>query len=131
MTADLKHVLCIDDEEDILEVAGMSLEAVGGLQVSRANNGAEGIACAKSVHPDMILLDVMLPGMDGPETLKKIKQDDALKGIPVVFMTARVQPEEVKKYLSYGAIAVIEKPFDPMTLAGKVQQAWKESHGPE
>ena len=129
MAPELKHILCIDDEEDILEVASMCLEAVGGLKVSRATSGNDGISVARQEKPDVILLDVMMPLMDGPTTLKKIMQDDSLKKIPVIFMTARAQPEEVKKYLSYGAIDVIEKPFDPMLLAQQVQQVWSRHHG--
>lgn len=124
MKTELEHVLCIDDEADILEVAGMCLETVGGLAVTRCNGGAEGIEKAREVAPDLILLDVMMPGMDDPTTLEKMRADAALEHIPVIFMTARVQPGEVAEYIARGAIAVIEKPFDPMTLAEQVRKAW-------
>jgi CheY-like chemotaxis protein len=126
MTAPLQHILCIDDEPDIIEIAGMCLETVGGFKVTLCTNSAEAVTLAKEAQPDLILLDVMMPVMDGPTTLKKIREDHSLDAIPVIFMTARVQPQEVKEYLGFGAIGVIEKPFDPMALSNQVLQLWKD-----
>ena len=121
---DLTHVLCVDDDPDILEVAQISLELVGGLTVTGLGGGAQCLAEAETIRPDLILLDVMMPGMDGPATLKALKAVPALKAIPVIFMTARVQEVEVEQYLAMGAVAVIPKPFDPMTLADQIKAIW-------
>lgn len=128
MTAPLSHILYIDDEADILEIAGMCLEGVGGYRVSSSSNGEDGFKLAMAEKPDLILLDVMMPVIDGPATLQKIHSHPDLANIPVIFMTARVQPENIEKYMSMGAIGVIEKPFDPMTLADQVQNLWKNAH---
>lgn len=127
MKKELKTVLCIDDEADILDVASLALEMVGGLSVARAGSGAEGIKQAKAVRPDLILLDVMMPAEDGPATLARMRADPEIAGIPVIFMTARVQQEDIEKYLSLGAAGVIEKPFDPMTLAGQARDIWEKA----
>tara|TARA_R110002124_G_scaffold118016_1_gene275220 strand:+ start:11002 stop:11391 length:390 start_codon:yes stop_codon:yes gene_type:complete len=124
MTSDLTHVLCVDDDPDILEVAQISLELVGGLTVTGLGSGPLCLAGAETIRPDLILLDVMMPGMDGPATLTALKAAPGLRDIPVVFMTARVQEVEVDQYLALGAVAVIPKPFDPMTLADQIKAIW-------
>ncbi len=124
MTDSLTHVLCVDDDPDILEVARISLELVGGLRVTSLNSGALCLAQAGTVRPDLILLDVMMPGLDGPATLAAMKADPALQDIPIIFMTARVQPAEVEQYRALGAAGVIPKPFDPMTLADQIKAMW-------
>jgi CheY-like chemotaxis protein len=110
-------VLIIDDEEDIRELARISLERVGGLQVLAAASGPEGLELAASAHPDAIVLDAMMPGMDGPETLTKLKADNATEPIPVVFLTGSVQEVERDRFRSLGAVGILPKPFDPMKLA--------------
>ena len=129
-TPPLRRILCVDDERDILDVAQMCLEVVGGYNVTCCEGGQAALRQAAADPPDLILLDVMMPNMNGPETLKALRKSQALKAIPVVFMTARVQTNEVKSYLKLGAVAVIPKPFDPMALAGEVQKAWEVAHGP-
>ena len=121
----LKHVMCIDDEEDILQVTRLALETVGGLQVSVCKGGAGALAQAKQVRPDLILLDVMMPGMDGPSTFRVLKADLEVAEIPIIFMTAKVQPSEVSNYIKLGALGVIPKPFDPMTLAKQAESLWE------
>jgi two-component system OmpR family response regulator len=128
MNNKLQHVLIIDDEDDILEVAQMCLETVGGLQVTALNSGVEAIAKAQSINPDLILLDVMMPKMDGPETLKSLRQNAALNDVPIVFMTARVQPVEIEQYMQLGASGVVAKPFDPMTLSVQITEIWEKLH---
>src|SRR4051794_33815820 len=96
-------VLIVDDEEDIRELARISLERVGGLRVLTASSGEEGIVLAGSELPDAILLDAMMPGMDGPETLERLKADAATASIPVVFLTGSVQEVERQSYLALGA----------------------------
>jgi len=122
----LKKILCIDDEEDITEVAGMALETLGNLEVLKSNSGSSGIEKATNLQPDLILLDVMMPEMDGPATLGKILSNPDIKHIPVIFMTARVQPKEIQEYIDMGAIGVIEKPFDPMSLYQTIKNIWNE-----
>ena len=119
------QVLCVDDDPDILEVAQLSLEAVGGFRVASAASGAEALTVAKRVQPDIILLDVMMPDMDGPTTLQALRAQPATARIPVVFMTARVQSSEVIEYLEQGAAGVIAKPFDPMTLSAQLTEFWR------
>lgn len=121
---ELKHLLCVDDEPDVLSIEQMCLETVGGYQVSTATNGIEALDKALSIQPDMILLDVMMPELDGPATLKRLKEKPETQNIPIVFMTARVRNTEIDEYLALGAHGVISKPFDPMTLSEKVAELW-------
>jgi len=114
-------VLIIDDEEDIRSIASMSLGILGGVDVVEADGGEDGIAKAASEHPDAILLDMMMPGLDGPATLVKLKENPATKSIPVIFLTARAQSSEVEKLKALGASGVLPKPFDPTTLASQVK----------
>lgn len=122
----LDRVLVIEDEADIRTVARLALEAVGGFTVETCASGSEGCERAQTFLPDIILLDVMMPEMDGPATLHALRQHAALAAVPVVFMTAKVQPQEVAHYRSLGAIDVIAKPFDPMTLAATVRRIWSQ-----
>jgi CheY-like chemotaxis protein len=114
------RALLIDDEEDIRKIGRMSLTAVGKIPTVVAASAAEGLALARAEPPDVILMDVMMPGMDGPTALGELRRDPRLAHIPVVFMTARVQRTDVERYLSLGVLGVIQKPFDPMTLAAEV-----------
>lgn len=114
-------ILLIDDEDDIRTIAEMSLGTVGGFEVVLAENGRRGVALALSEKPDAILLDVMMPGMDGPTTLATIRSNSQAGGIPIIFMTAKIQSKEREAYLALGAAGVIPKPFDPMTLATDIK----------
>ncbi|WP_435640449.1 response regulator [Micavibrio aeruginosavorus] len=122
--APLHHILYIDDEEDIRTVAQMALEMVGGMSVAVCCCGRDGLDAARANPPQMILLDVMMPDMDGPETLAALRADPALAGIPVAFMTAKIRPEEISELMKLGAAGVIAKPFDPMILADQVRNVW-------
>lgn len=115
-----KRVLLIDDEHDIREVAVLTLETVGGWTVFDASSGEEGIATAIAEQPDVILLDVMMPAMDGPTTLLRLQADDATSSIPVIFLTAKVQPADRRRFAELGVRGVISKPFDPMRLTHEV-----------
>lgn len=128
MSKTLQRIICIDDEDDILQVACMCLETVGGYEVTPCHSGEEGIKKALEIVPDLIMIDVMMPGLDGPATLEKMRMHDTLDRIPIIFMTARVQPAEVEEYLQNGATSVVAKPFDPMTLAKEVQAIWGRIH---
>ena len=124
MTAPLTHILCIDDEDDILQVAKLSLEMVGGFQVSLCHGSQKAVAEAGRLRPGLILLDVMMPERDGPATLEALRSEPSTADIPVVFMTAKVQAAEVAHYLGLGALGVISKPFDPMTLPDQIKTLW-------
>ncbi|MBW4681227.1 MAG: response regulator [Microcoleus vaginatus WJT46-NPBG5] len=117
-----KRILVIDDEEDIREVAQLSLEMVGGWEVITAGSGSEGIAKAEAELPDAILLDVMMPDMDGPATFAKMQLIKATQQIPVILLTAKVQATDQRRFAELGVAGVIAKPFDPMNLANQVAQ---------
>jgi CheY-like chemotaxis protein len=123
-----RRVLIIDDEEDIRAVAAMSLEAVAGWEVMQASSGAAGITRAQEQMPDAILLDVMMPVMDGPTTFRQLRANPITARIPVILLTAKVQAADQKRFSDLGVSAVMFKPFDPMTLAGDIAQAlgWKD-----
>ena len=129
MTGELKRILFVEDEEEIREVAKMALEAVGGFELVACASGAEAIAAAPAANADLLLLDVMMPGMDGPATLEALRHIPATAQTPVIFMTAKVQPAEIAYFRSLGAIEVIAKPFDPTQLSRMVLDAWKHAHG--
>jgi two-component system alkaline phosphatase synthesis response regulator PhoP len=118
----MKKVLLVDDEDDIREVAQMSLEVTAGWTIEGANCGSAGIEKAKSLKPDAILLDVMMPDMDGPTTFKKIQEIPELAGTPVILMTAKVQASDLEEFKAIGVSGVIAKPFDPMSLAERVKE---------
>jgi two-component system OmpR family response regulator len=118
----IAKVLLVDDEPHIRRVAELSLTRVGGWSVVLAESGPDAIAAAERERPDVILLDVMMPDMDGPTTLRALQERDAVAGIPVVFMTAKVQAHEVARYLGLGAAGVICKPFDPVKLPEHVRR---------
>ena len=118
----IRKVLLAEDEEDIRKVAQISLQFRGGWEVTLANNGEECLAKAASDPPDVILLDCMMPKLDGYETCRRLKQDPALRHIPVIFLTAKAQETEVKKGLSLGAVGYLIKPFNPMSLAAEISQ---------
>jgi two-component system OmpR family response regulator len=126
----LERVLYVEDDNDIREVAGMALEAVGGLKVMLCASGEEAVRDAEAFAPDMVLLDVMMPGMDGPATLVALRAVPALADVPVVFLTAKVQPSEVAEFLSIGAVDIVAKPFDPMLLAASLRAIWARLQGP-
>lgn len=120
----LERVLYVEDDKSIQAVAQLALEAVGGLTLCVCTSGEEALEKAPGFAPQLILLDVMMPGMDGPETMQKLRLLPELAAVPVVFMTARTQGRDVQGYLELGARDVIPKPFDPMQLARQVQAIW-------
>ncbi|MBZ0104530.1 MAG: response regulator [Sulfuricella denitrificans] len=127
MSTDLKRILYVEDEPDIQAVARLALEAIGGFTVEVCNSGQEALEKAPSCAPQLILMDVMMPGMNGPDTLRKMREIPSLEATPVIFMTAKVQPSEIQDYKSMGALGVIPKPFDPMTLAATVSATWAQA----
>jgi len=121
-----KRLLVIDDEDDIREVATLSLELTEGWTVMTANGGSAGTALALSMEPDAILLDVMMPDMDGPSTLRALQEREATRSIPVIFLTAKVQTADRQRYMQLGVRGIIPKPFDPLTLGQQIKDvlAW-------
>jgi len=115
-----RRILIVDDEDDIREVAQMSLEMVAGWEVFAARDGEEGLRMAAEHRPDAILLDVMMPGMDGPATAVRLRDDPQTAGIPVILLTAKVQPADRRRFEGLSVAGVLAKPFDPMDLANQV-----------
>ena len=115
-----RKILIIDDEDDIREVAALSLESVAGWEVAMASSGAQGIVRAEEIQPDAILLDVMMPGMDGPSTFRELRKNPATSRIPVLLLTAKVQATDQRRFADLGVEAVLFKPFDPLTLSAQI-----------
>ncbi len=126
MTKTLSRILMVEDEPDIQAVARVALEVVGGFAVEMCSSGKEAWEQVLRHKPDLILMDVMMPGLDGPSTLHALRANPATAGFPVIFMTAKVQSHEVAHYKEIGALGVIAKPFDPMTLASTVRAIWDQ-----
>jgi len=120
----LDRIMLVEDEEDIRAVAELALEAVGGFTLTTCPSGQNALETLAVFRPQLIVLDVMMPGMDGPTTLKAIREHPEFVNTPAIFMTAKVQPDEVNGYLSQGAVAVIPKPFDPMVLSDRIRDIW-------
>lgn len=122
----LKKILYAEDESDIREIAKIALEDIGGFTVTYCSNGCEVLEKIKNAQPDLILLDVMMPEMDGPTTLQELRKLPVFNKIPIIFMTAKIQPEEIAQYKAMGALDVITKPFDPMKLVDYINSAWNK-----
>lgn len=122
-----KRILLIDDEETIQEVVQVGIEIETGWQVAIASSGSEGIAKAVSQQPDAILLDVMMPDLDGISTLSKLKANAQTQSIPVIFLTAKTQAADKNLFQSLGVVGIITKPFNSMTLASRIAKMlqWK------
>ena len=126
----MRRILIIDDEDDIREVAALSLEATAGWEVITASSGTAGMRAAAESKPtpDAILMDVMMPGLDGPSTFRMMQQDPAISHIPVLLLTAKVQGVDQRRFAGLGVAAVLFKPFDPLTLASQISEVldWKD-----
>ena len=112
----LRRIMCVEDDSDIRMIIEFSLSTVGGYDVCMCTGGQSALAQAPIFKPDLILLDVMMPDLSGPETLAALRQQTGMQGVPVVFLTAKAMPDEVEGLLQFGATGVIVKPFNPMTL---------------
>ncbi|KTC92453.1 response regulator [Fluoribacter dumoffii] len=126
---ELKTILYAEDEEDIRMIAEVALENIGGFSVKYCSNGKKALEAAKEYVPDLLLLDVMMPEMDGPTALKELRKNPDFIKVPAIFMTAKIQNNEIEDYKSIGAIDVIKKPFDPLTLAESIKNAWMKYNG--
>lgn len=119
-------ILYAEDEEDIRVIAKIALEDIGGFTVKYCENGQAVLDNINQFKPDLLLLDVMMPVMDGPTTLKKLREQTQFKNIPAIFMTAKIQPNEILQYQDMGVLDIIAKPFDPMKLAENINEAWNK-----
>ena len=120
--SNIRKVMLVDDEPDIRRIAQLSLQHLGPWQVVVAASGREAVDQARSEAPDLILLDVMMPQMDGPQTLQELRSDPSLEETPVIFMTAKTRHDDLAHYVSIGAVGVIAKPFNPVNLAGDIRR---------
>jgi CheY-like chemotaxis protein len=118
----IKKIMMIDDEDDIRTIGKLSLHNVGKWEAVMAPSGSEALKLLETEKPDVILLDVMMPGLDGPATLARIREIESMAAVPVIFMTAKVQRQEVEQYMRLGAAGVISKPFDPMKLPEEIRK---------
>jgi CheY-like chemotaxis protein len=121
----LKTVLYIDDEPDIRTIVQMALSLTNELTVHTGDSGAQALELARALKPDVLLLDVMMPGLDGPGTLHQMRADPATADIPIIFVTAKAMPREIAKFREMGAVGVIPKPFDPMQLINQLRTLWE------
>lgn len=121
---ELKRILHVEDDPSIQAVTKVALEAVGGYQVRSCSSGQQALEEVEEFDPHFILLDVMMPGMGGAETLTRLGERIDLTQVPVAFMTAKVQPGEIEHLRKLGARDVIIKPFDPMRLASQIRAIW-------
>ncbi|MEW5682060.1 MAG: response regulator [Pseudomonadota bacterium] len=125
---ELQRIMHVEDDHSIQQVAKIALEAVGGFTVHTCSSGQQALTDYEAFAPQLILLDVMMPGMDGPTTLQHLRQQFDLSTVPAIFMTAKVQSSEVESYKALGAADVVVKPFDPMTLSDQIRQIWQDFH---
>ncbi len=125
----LRNILYVEDEKDIQLIAKIALEDIAGFTVKLCSNGKDAIAEAEGFKPDLLLLDLMMPGLDGLQTLKELRKLPTIKKVPAIFMTARIQERDKWDDMNLGIIGIIIKPFDPMTLGASIQKSWLANHG--
>ncbi|MDF2232380.1 response regulator [Albimonas sp. CAU 1670] len=126
---DLRRIACVEDEPDLRRICELTLVRLGGFEVQVFPDGPTALARLEGFAPDLVLLDVMMPGLDGPAVLARLQATPALAAIPVVFMTAKAQAAEVARFRALGACDVIVKPFDPLCLPDRVRGIWRELEG--
>ena len=126
---ELQRVMCVEDDPDIRKILEFSLGRLGGYTLSMCASGQEALDKAQVFAPDIVLLDVMMPGMSGPQTLHHLREMDCMWGIPIVFVTAKAMQEELEALLKHGASGTIVKPFDPVTLASDIRIYWEHGRG--
>ena len=124
--SELKTILHVDDDEDILEITRMALQLVDTFELHQCDCGPDALEALDSMNPDLLLLDVMMPGMTGPELWEKVRARPDRAEIPVVFMTAKAETKISTDLMNRGALKVVTKPFDPMTLGAELRTAWAE-----
>jgi two-component system OmpR family response regulator len=125
----LKRILHVDDDEDIQVIVQLALEVVGDFELLQFADGHAAVKAVAGFSPDLLLLDVMMPGMSGNEVWKAITDDPSIEPIPVIFITAKAEDNFSKGLVADGALAVITKPFDPMKIADEISAIWEENQG--
>jgi len=125
----LQRILLADDEPDILEISKIALETVGGFEVSVCTSGRTLLERLSEFEPDLIIVDVLMPDMTGPEVLREVRRRPELNSVPVVYLTGVIQEDELEELRGTGVADVILKPFDPMTLADRINGIWKGNDG--
>lgn len=125
----LRKILYAEDDGDIQEIATMALEVLGEFSVQTCDSGRDVVEKARQFRPDLILLDVMMPGLDGPGALHELRAVEDFRDTPVIFMTAKVMDEEIERYTAMGVLGVIEKPFDPEALPNRIREIWERRNG--
>jgi CheY-like chemotaxis protein len=126
MKKKLEKILYVEDEDDIRLIVQIALEDLGGFVLKSCASGYEAIAEVEAFRPDLILLDVMMPGLDGTETLRKLRQLPSMTNVPVIFMTARIQEKEIVQYKELGIKDIISKPFEPLALPDTLRSYWSK-----
>lgn len=127
--SELRRVMCVEDDEDIRLILSFSLGTVGGLEVLTCASGRDALAQVTAFQPDLVLLDVMMPELSGPQTLTALRELPVMQGVPVVFITAKALPQELEALLEHGATGIIVKPFDPMRLPQDIRPYWEHGRG--
>lgn len=123
---ELKKILYAEDEPDVQMVVEITVQTMSNYDIKICSNGKILLENVEEYNPDLILLDVMMPEMDGPTTFKHLQENEKTKDIPVIFMTAKAQTHEVEIFKNIGVVGVITKPFDPVQLCSEIEQIWKE-----
>lgn len=126
MEKTLNKIMYVEDEPDIRDIAKLVLQNVGGFDVCVVPGGQEALEIIDEYAPDLILLDAMMPGMDGPATFAEIRKLDSFKNTPIAFLTAKLMENDISAFLELGAVGVIAKPFDPMSLSEQVKELWEK-----
>lgn len=124
-----QRVLIADDEPDILEISRIALETVGGFEVLVCSSGEELLERLSAFQPDLVIVDVLMPDMTGPEVFEEIRRRPNFDDVPVIYLTGVVQEEELDDLRKTGVADIILKPFDPMALADRINAVWKGTHG--
>lgn len=125
---ELSKILYAEDEPDVQTVVELTVQAMSEYQIRICDNGKKLLECVDEYNPDLILLDVMMPEMDGPTTFKHLQLKESTKDIPVIFMTAKAQVQEVEIFKETGVLGVITKPFDPMNLCDEIREIWSKNN---
>lgn len=123
--ATLNRILYVEDDADIREIVTMSLEMLGEFQVAACDSCANALDLVEEFNPDLLLLDVMMPDVDGPATLQVLREHVSAESAPAIFITAKVEAGEMASYRHMGVLGVIVKPFDPMILSGQIEEIWQ------
>ena len=127
--AELQRIMSVEDDEDIRVLVNLALEMVGGFELESCASGQEALQRITAFEPDLLLLDSVMPEMDGAQTLAAIRDLPGMANVPAVFMTAKTQDSDRQAFLSLGALEVLPKPFDPMTLSDEVRKIWDQHQG--